>query len=305
MADYPGTTFTPTTKNTGDTIAGSHVNALQAEVTAIEAALLNSGLAHHLLFVDATYDIGASGATRPRHLYLSGSVVSGEWNAGAVRSALGIFTTIGVGITPSASWWSGDAPVQVGGTGSIWSAASTGAGNAVIIGHNVIETATVFQYIASASDEASYYQQINGTHAWYTAPAGTAGNTITFTGQMLLSNAGVLTITQLASGNLTSASGVITSSSDERLKDILGPLDYGLAEVLALKPIRYHWNAASGIPTEPEYGGFGAEQVEQFMPLAVSYGKDGMRGLHDRVILGGVVNGLREVHARLLALEAR
>jgi hypothetical protein len=77
MADYPSTTFTPTTKNTGDTIAASHVNALQAEVTAVEAALLTSGLAHHLLFVDATYDIGASGATRPRDLYLSRNALIG------------------------------------------------------------------------------------------------------------------------------------------------------------------------------------------------------------------------------------
>lgn len=123
--------------------------------------------------------------------------------------------------------------------------------------------------------------------------------------RLLLSDAGVLTINALASGNLTSASGVITSSSDERLKDILGPLDYGLAEVLALKPIRYHWNAASGIPTEPEYGGFGAAQVEQWMPLAVSYGTNGMRGLNTTVILAAVVNGEQELDARLQAVEAK
>src|SRR3990167_5278307 len=77
MADYPSSAFAPTTKNTGDTIAASHVNALQAEVTAIETALLTGGLAHHLLFVDATYDIGASGATRQRDLFLSRNALIG------------------------------------------------------------------------------------------------------------------------------------------------------------------------------------------------------------------------------------
>ncbi len=77
MASYPTTTKTFTTKadGAGNTIMAAHVNDLQSEVTAIEAALLATGLAHHLLFVDATYDIGASGATRPRHLYLSGNII--------------------------------------------------------------------------------------------------------------------------------------------------------------------------------------------------------------------------------------
>jgi len=114
------------------------------------------------------------------------------------------------------------------------------------------------------------------------------------TEHMALSSAGVLTVTHLASGSLTSASGVITSSSDERLKDITGPLAYGLAEVMQLRPIRYHWNERSGIPTGPEYGGFGAAQVEQWIPLAVSYGDDGMRSLSDRPILGALVNAVQE-----------
>lgn len=78
MADYPSTTFTPTTKNTGDTIAAAHVNALQAEVTAIEAALLNSGLAHTLKFVHGTYDIGATAGTfAPRDLFLTRNATIG------------------------------------------------------------------------------------------------------------------------------------------------------------------------------------------------------------------------------------
>lgn len=131
----------------------------------------------------------------------------------------------------------------------------------------------------------------------YTAVGGISGTTGTFTG--------AVTISGLASGNLTSASGVITSSSDESLKDITGPLTYGLADVVQLHPIRYHWKAASGIPTGPEYGGFGAQQVEMVMPLAVSYGETGTRGLNTTVILGATVNAITEIEARLKALEAK
>ena len=41
------------------------------------------------------------------------------------------------------------------------------------------------------------------------------------------------------------------------------------------------------------------------MPLAVSYGENGMRGLNDRVILAAVVNAIQEEHARLAALESK
>ena len=77
MADYPTTSFAPTTKSSGQTIAASHMNDVQSEIRAIELALLSTGLAHHLLFVDATYDIGASGATRPRDLFLSRNATIG------------------------------------------------------------------------------------------------------------------------------------------------------------------------------------------------------------------------------------
>lgn len=77
MADYPTSAFNPATRSSGQTIAAAHMNDVQAEIRALELALLSSGLAHHLLFVDATYDIGASGATRPRDLFLSRNATVG------------------------------------------------------------------------------------------------------------------------------------------------------------------------------------------------------------------------------------
>ena len=77
MADYPTSAFNPATRSAGQSIASAHMNDVQGEIRALELALISSGLAHHLLFVDATYDIGASGATRPRHVYLSGRLTGG------------------------------------------------------------------------------------------------------------------------------------------------------------------------------------------------------------------------------------
>lgn len=78
-ASYPTSTKSFTTKvdGPGHTISASHVNDLQDEVVAIENGL-RAGLQHTLLFTpDATYDIGASGATRPRDLFLSRNAVVG------------------------------------------------------------------------------------------------------------------------------------------------------------------------------------------------------------------------------------
>src|SRR3990167_734372 len=77
MANYPTSVSALGTAVAGNTVEAAHVNDLRREIEAIEGALLSTGLAHHLLFVDATYDIGASGATRPRDLFLSRNATIG------------------------------------------------------------------------------------------------------------------------------------------------------------------------------------------------------------------------------------
>lgn len=53
MATYPTGVFAPTSKNAGDTIQPSHINDVQAEITAVEDALKN-GIAHGLTIGGAT-----------------------------------------------------------------------------------------------------------------------------------------------------------------------------------------------------------------------------------------------------------
>jgi hypothetical protein len=77
LASYPTSAKSFTSRSAGQTIGAAHMNDVQDEINAIETALVSSGLAHHLLFVDATYDIGQSGSTRPRHLFMSGNATIG------------------------------------------------------------------------------------------------------------------------------------------------------------------------------------------------------------------------------------
>jgi hypothetical protein len=75
-ATYPAGVVSFTTKTAGQTIQSAHVNTIQAEITAIENALLN-GLAHVVKpLTDATYDLG-TGAFRWRDAFFSRNVTIG------------------------------------------------------------------------------------------------------------------------------------------------------------------------------------------------------------------------------------
>jgi len=103
---------------------------------------------------------------------------------------------VGIGVTPSA-WGSGYKAIQVG--DSAFSNFGTGY---VFLTQNALFGASSNTYINTAA--ASYYRQFAGSHAFFTAASGTAGNTISFTQAMTLD----------ASGNLRLGT---TGSSDARL----------------------------------------------------------------------------------------
>ena len=253
------------------------------------------------LHVGGDSDAGDNNALIDGTLAVTGAITGASYSGGAISGTTGTFTGNASIKATLKSWDTSYGVMQLGPQGSIFGDATNTHTNA-----NAYFDSVDGRWEFIGTGYASNNYQAAGVFAWRASTAsGSADGAITWQTNMGLDAAGVLTVNNLASGTLTSASGVITSSSDERLKDIVGSLDYGLNEVLQLNPIRYHWNKASGISTEPEYGGFGARQVEGSMPLAISYGKDGMRGLNDRVILGAMVNSFKEVDKRLAAIEAK
>jgi hypothetical protein len=94
---------------------------------------------------------------------------------------------LGLGVTPSA--WvplgSGGPILQIQNAAFFGSASTTGVLNNAYYNGG-------FKYISS--DYASWYEQIDSKHVWYTAPSGTAGDAISFTQAMTLGADGLLQV---------------------------------------------------------------------------------------------------------------
>lgn len=101
---------------------------------------------------------------------------------------------LGLGVTPTAwdaGWLGGNTnALEIGQLGS---SIAAGAGG-LLIGNNYIFNSGINKY--ARSFPATYYIQNTaaGQHQWWLAPSGTAGNTITFTQAMTLTNGGNLLV---------------------------------------------------------------------------------------------------------------
>jgi hypothetical protein len=111
------------------------------------------------------------------------------WTNSTERMRLDSLGNLGLGVTPSA-WFSTIKAFQVG-NGGFWSLAS---GNNTTVGSNVYVEASAASSIYITNGYATRYQQLDGSHRWYNSASGTAGNAITFTQAMTLSDIGRLGI---------------------------------------------------------------------------------------------------------------
>jgi hypothetical protein len=113
-------------------------------------------------------------------------------------------------------------------------------------------------------------------------------------------------------------------NSDARVKDIHGPYEIGLAEVIALKPTRYEFKGNEVTGDDPdapsshagvlgiEYVGLIAQEVETVFPGMVRMTKgfidgepvDDLRSLDTGPLIYALVNAVKELSARVTELEA-
>lgn len=119
--------------------------------------------------------------------------------------------------------------------------------------------------------------------------------------------------------------------SDERIKNVVGPYEHGLAEILALNPVRYTFkgNDTYGDPegalpytNSNHYGpakdgkefiGLIAQSVEDPLPECVKQGKgwidgvevDDLRDLDPSPLVFALINAVKELTARVAELEAK
>jgi len=120
-----------------------------------------------------------------------------------------------------------------------------------------------------------------------------------------ISSTGIHTMSAYGAGTATfDAAGVISSTSDERLKDIQGSYTGGLPEVLHLDPIRFRYRPESGMETSRTYIGFSAQNVMRVIPGAVGKSPLGYYSLNDRGILAALVNSVKTLQEEIAILAA-
>jgi len=191
--------------------------------------VLTSGSA--LVFDGTNLGIGTSSPAVKLHSYTSGNTPILSETSGGVTSYLGLKNTggmayiasqnnnilfatsnnadtratldssgnLGLGVTPSA-WSLGKAfEIAVAGAGLL------GNGNQLTISKNAYFNSG-WKY-ARTGDNALQYDMNGGTHAWYTAPSGTAGNAISFTQAMALDASGNLLVGKITNDD-TSQNGL-------------------------------------------------------------------------------------------------
>lgn len=239
---------------------------LNYEITSGGTSIWSVGGSEQMRLTSTGLGIGTSSPSYPLHVVTSGTTVAGFRNSGAANGqvivgntagdltmrvtstgdsfifsdtskylAFGTSATermrldtsgnLGLGVTPSA-WGSGYRGVDLGSNSALYDFTS---------GTNVQSNLYCNGYVNSSSQEiyktsaaASAYRQIQGSHRWYTAPSGTAGNAITFTQAMTLDASGQLGIAVTSpAAKLDVLGDIFARASTLRFKDSGNTTQYG------------------------------------------------------------------------------
>jgi hypothetical protein len=93
--------------------------------------------------------------------------------------------------------------------------------------------------------------------------------------------------------------------SDERLKTIKGRFNRGLKAALQLQPIRYEYKAdnALGLTSGTENIGFGAQQLQQVIPEAVTTNANGYLQVNNDPIIWTMLNAIKEQQQEIQQLK--
>jgi hypothetical protein len=152
------------------------------------------------LDVSFGFTINTTSATTTLATLFGGSSFAIQTGAsGTNQLLLDASGNLGLGVTPSA--WGAAYPGRIQGLG--WAIATPldgGTDTAAFAANAYNSAGGTWNYRNDAS--AALYQQFSGTHRWYTAASGTAGNAISFSQVMTLNASGRLLIGQTADQTL-------------------------------------------------------------------------------------------------------
>jgi hypothetical protein len=229
---------------------------------------------------------------------------------GAANSSVGtVFTATGIGTGTGTAASNANYNTAYGATSGY--GLTTGSNN-VLIGPSIIATSynqvtsgsrniSIGSDVAIASSTLSN-QLVIGNIIYGTGLTGT-GTTIagsigigTSSPTAQLHTTGTVRFSNFGAGTLTTdASGNLSVSSDERLKNIDGQFTRSLSDILKINPISYHWNQLSGLDTSNSYTGFSAQNMQAAIPEAVGSSTNGFLSLQDRPILATIVNAVKDI----------
>ena len=93
--------------------------------------------------------------------------------------------------------------------------------------------------------------------------------------------------------------------SDERLKTIKGSFTRGLQAAMRLQPVRYEYKPdnALGLTSGTENIGFGAQQLQQIIPEAVTRNANGYLQVNNDPIIFTMLNAIKEQQQEILNLK--
>lgn len=96
-----------------------------------------------------------------------------------------------------------------------------------------------------------------------------------------------------------------TTTSDRRLKNIDGPYEKGLADIIKLDPVLFNYKKDNPRhhASDTEYVGFIAQDVQKIFPEAVNVGDDGYLDLNIHSINVAKVNAIKSLAANNAALD--
>lgn len=102
--------------------------------------------------------------------------------------------------------------------------------------------------------------------------------------------------------------GSWTASSDARLKTNVQNYTDGLAQLLRIRPVRFHYNTLSGHDTRPEYVGVIAQELQPVAPYMVgSFQRDSVTYLNvdNSAMVYMLINSVKEQQAEIEELKQR
>ncbi len=128
--------------------------------------------------------------------------------------------------------------------------------------------------------------------------------TVSFANGFVVASGTPLILASFGAGDLTTdINGQVMDSSDERLKNIQGFYDKGLADIMKIDPIQYKWKESTGYEASSTYTGFSAQNVQLAIPEAVGKNGKGFLTLSERPIVAAAVNSLKQIGSFLGTIE--